>query len=170
MVEQGAHEPDVVYTVVHGVAAAVLGVPGEEPAAEQAAAVGIDRDEPLLVGQRVEPGLPLHRPGEAATAVEGQNDGSGLVDHRRGVHEIRACASVVHDGQLVVAGSQSPVRFLRRTGRGQGQRCGEQGEETAAADATELGNGRPGRADHGALYTSHGLRTSTRGGRWPGMT
>ena len=141
LVDQRTHEAHIVRIALHGVAAAVAGIPGEELVPESAASIGIGHDEAFL--QRLV--------GESRHALCALRIAAASVQHQHERHR-----SLAHDcftwraDQVASFGAPVHQRLPRPSGTGGKAACQQAGEGQ--------GNERPGahaahRADTAAATT-----------------
>jgi len=108
VVEQRDHEADVVHARRRRRAAADSRVPGKQPAPNAAAAVGIDRDKALAVGDLVHARVALLLASVRGAAMKVENRRQWLAArHGRGhAHDVTAVELAVDQRELMVSGRE----------------------------------------------------------------
>ena len=156
-VDEGADEADVIDIVVHRIAAAMPGVPGQQDAVATARAFGIDDDESLLHGLRREAGHAFGDHGIASAAVQHDHErhrfarGPDRVGH---AHDVAATQAVVDEEVAIgILAERSP-----RTGVGHGHERAECERRDDEQETETSGTGR-GRGHRGIPRFARGARS-----------
>jgi len=108
IIDHREEEADVVHPLVGGVPAASPGIPGEQGFPQAARPVGIDREEPLAVGDCIEPSFFLELVGVSPAPVECEDYGTAGRSRGWDMDQVRPRSASVLELDPLIARSQRP--------------------------------------------------------------